>query len=60
MGRRDNKQTAEQAVERARFAVREVTGSKVSSQHHFDRIQQLRDIGADELADAREQGWGLS
>jgi hypothetical protein len=51
-------QNVEQAVERAQFAVRELTNSKVSNQRYFDRIDQLRDVGADELADQLEQGRG--
>lgn len=53
-------QKVEQAVERAQVAVRELTGSKVSNQRYFDRIEQLRQVGADELADQLEQGRGLS
>lgn len=51
------------AAERARVAVRELTGSKVSNQSQFDRISRLRDIGwddrADELEQQQGQGWGL-
>lgn len=53
-------QKVDKAVERAQVAVRELTNSKVSNQRYFDRIDQLRQVGADELADQLEQGRGLS